>query len=243
MNPLLHLRNVIVILGVLTWTLCCGVIGIFLMLIIWDGRKVQYINARYLWSPLACMICRIKVEVVGIENIDDSKAAIYIANHSSYLDILAISRVMPTGLFFVGKKELGWIPVLGLYMWVVGHFFVNRKNHSSAMKSMRIAARKILNGRSIIVFSEGTRSADGVVGRFKRGAFIIAKEGMIDIVPVAVIGAHSLLPKKSFYLRSGTIKVAVGKRIIPQQIPQFNETQLADFTREKVIELMTPKKS
>jgi 1-acyl-sn-glycerol-3-phosphate acyltransferase len=211
-----------------------------MMLLVWDGRKVQYINARYLWSPLVCFVCGIHVKVSGIENIDKNNAAIYIANHSSYLDILAVSRVMPTGLFYVGKKELGWIPVLGLYMWVVGHFFVDRKNHSAAMNSMRRAAKKILNGRSIIVFAEGTRSSDGQVGKFKRGAFIIAKEGMIDVAPLSIIGAHKLLPKKSFMLQSGPIDVKFGTRITSEEIKKYSETELADITRKKVIELMYP---
>lgn len=239
MNFFPQLRNAIVILIALTWTLCCGLLGTLLMLLIWDGRKVQYINARYLWSPFVCFVCRIQVNASGIHNIDKNHAAIYIANHSSYIDILAISRVMPTGLFYVGKKELAWIPVLGLYMWAVGHFFVDRKNHSSAMMSMRKAAQKILNGRSIVVFAEGTRSSDGRVGKFKRGAFVIAKEGLIDIVPVAIIGAHALLPKKSFFLRSGVIEVKFGKRIPSSEIEAYNENTLADITRQKVIELMT----
>jgi len=241
MKVFAQLRNVVIILIALAWTLCCGLIGIVMMLLIWDGRKVQYINARYLWSPLICFVCRIHVKVKGIENIDKTHAAIYIANHSSYLDILAVSRVMPKGLFYVGKKELGWMPVLGLYMWVVGHFFVDRKNHSAAMNSMRKAARKISNGRSILVFAEGTRSSDGRVGKFKRGAFIIAKEGMIDIVPLAIKGASSLLPKKSFMLRSGIIEIQFGHRITTDEIAALSENELADHSRQKVIAMMNHK--
>jgi len=241
MNFFPQLRNAIIILIALTWTLCCGLLGTLLMLLIWDGRKVQYINARYLWSPFVCFVCRIQVKPSGIHNIDKNHAAIYIANHSSYIDILAISRVMPTGLFYVGKKELAWIPVLGLYMWAVGHFFVDRKNHSAAMTSMRKAAEKIQNGRNIIVFAEGTRSSDGQVGRFKRGAFIIAKEGKIDILPIAVIGAHKVLPKKSFMLRSGFVEVKFGTRIAYKEFETLSENELADFTRQKVIELLNPK--
>ena len=107
------------------------------------------------------------------------------------------------------------------------------------MMNMRKAAQKILNGRSIVVFAEGTRSSDGRVGKFKRGAFVIAKEGLIDIVPVAIIGAHALLPKKSFFLRSGVIEVKFGKRIPSSEIEAYNENTLADITRQKVIELMT----
>lgn len=236
-----QLLNIVVILIALTWTLCCGFMGILMMLLIWDGKKVQYITARYLWSPLVCFVCRIQVNVSGIENIDKTNAAIYIANHSSYLDILAVSRVMPTGLFYVGKKELGWIPVLGLYMWLIGHFFVDRKNHSTAMNSMRKAARKICDGRSILVFAEGTRSSDGHIGKFKRGSFIIAKEGMIDIVPVAIKGANSLLPKKSILLKSGVIEIQFGHRITTDEIAALSENELAVYTRQQVIAMMNHK--
>ena len=126
-------------------------------------------------------------------------------------------------------------------MWVVGHFFVDRKNHSAAMNSMRKAARKISDGRSILVFAEGTRSSDGRVGKFKRGAFIIAKEGMIDIVPLAIKGANSLLPKKSFMLQSGIIEIQFGHRITTDEIAAFSENELAENTRQKVIAMMNHK--
>jgi 1-acyl-sn-glycerol-3-phosphate acyltransferase len=238
MKVIAYLRNSAIIVIALTWTIICGLLGIIMMLFIWNGRRVQFINARYLWSPLVCFICRIHVRIHGRQNIDKTKSAIYVANHSSYLDILAISRVMPKPLFFVGKKELGWIPVLGLYMWMVGHFFVDRKNHSAAMSSMRKAARKIQQGYDVIVFAEGTRSAQGKVGRFRRGAFIIAKEGMIDIVPVAVIGAHKLLPKKSFLIRKGNIEVSFGSPITSTTIEEHNDIELASITQGRVVQLI-----
>jgi len=116
-------------------------------------------------------------------------------------------------IFFIAKKEIKQIPFLGWYMTIAGMIFLDRSNHENAMRSMRNAGNEIKKGKNIISFPEGTRSKTNQIGLFKRGSFIIAKEGNIPIVPVAIKGSNQINPSGTLMLRKGTIKTKIGKPI------------------------------
>ena len=116
-------------------------------------------------------------------------------------------------IFFIAKKEIKQIPFLGWYMTIAGMIFLDRSNHENAMRSMRNAGNEIKKGKNIISFPEGTRSKTNQIGLFKRGSFIIAKEGNIPIVPVAIKGSNQINPSGTLILRKGTIKTKIGKPI------------------------------
>ena len=116
-------------------------------------------------------------------------------------------------IFFIAKKEIKQIPFLGWYMTIAGMIFLDRSNHENAMRSMRNAGNEIKKGKNIISFPEGTRSKTNQIGLFKRGSFIIAKEGNIPIVPVAIYGSNQINPSGTLTLRKGTIKTKIGKPI------------------------------
>jgi 1-acyl-sn-glycerol-3-phosphate acyltransferase len=102
---------------------------------------------------------------------------------------------------------------------------------------MRKAAEIIAKGKNVITFPEGTRSKDGKTAVFKRGTFIIAQEGQIDIMPIAVVNAENILPRGAFIIKPGTIEVRIGKRIRAEEFAEMNAEQTADFVRTKVIQL------
>lgn len=187
---------------------------------------------------MICLITGVRIKVKGLEGIDGRKPAIYVANHASHLDILAISRIMPIGLFYIGKKELAYYPILGQYMKLIGHIFVDRKNRELAMESMRMAAEKIKNGKSIISYPEGTRSKTGEMNVFKRGSFIIAKEGKIDVVPIAIRGSREALQSGSYSIRPGIIEVIIGERISSDMYTHLSAEEIASLAQERVRNLM-----
>jgi 1-acyl-sn-glycerol-3-phosphate acyltransferase len=123
-------------------------------------------------------------------------------------------------------------------MYLIGHIFVDRKNREKAMISMRKAAQIIAAGKNVITFPEGTRSKDGKLAIFKRGTFIIAKEGRIDIMPIAVVNADKILPRDSFRIQPGTIEVRIGQRIKAEEFQHMNAEQTAEYVRAKVAALM-----
>ena len=223
---------------IILWTAICGLLGIVLMLITWNGQWVHYFEGRYLFCPPVLFLARVKLKVTGLENLDTKKPCIYVSNHVSHLDVVAIARAIPLGLFYIGKKELKKVPVLGQYMYLIGHIFIDRKNREKAMASMRKAAQLINQGKNVITFPEGTRTRDGKTAIFKRGTFIIAKEGSIDIQPIAVVNADKILPRDSFMIKPGTIEVRVGKRISAHEIEDLNAEAAAEYVRKRVIALL-----
>ncbi len=230
--------NIIQVALIFIWTAVCGILGMVLMLFAWNGIWVHKVNSLYMFSPVIRAIALVRVKAHGLEKIKRGRSAIYVANHESLLDILAVASVMPVGLFYVAKKELAKVPVMGQYMRFIGHIFIDRKNKVKSMQSMRVAAQKIKAGKSVISFPEGTRSKTGNVEMFKLGSFIIAKEGGISIVPIAIQGSRELLPSGSFALRPGTIHVCIGDEITPDEIQNKTVEQLSEMARQQVISML-----
>ena len=138
-------------------------------------------------------------------------------------------------IFFIAKKEIKQIPFLGWYMTVAGMIFLDRSNHENAMRSMRNAGNEIKKGKNIVSFPEGTRSKTNQIGQFKRGSFIIAKEGKIPIVPVAIKGSNQINPSGTLTIRKGIIKTKIGKPIYYKD--EETTESFANRTRKEV-ELM-----
>lgn len=226
------------ILIVIVWTLFSGIFGMLLLLLLWNPALTQMITTRWIWSPVLLGVCGVRVRLHGKENIDMQNTHVYVANHASQFDIVALCRVMPITLFFVAKKELAKIPIVGWYIYLLGHIYVDRSNAESAKQSMKDAATKIKGGKNVISFAEGTRSKTGELLMFRRGPFIIAKQGNIDIVPVAIEGSHYVLASGSFKPRSGVINIYIGKVISHKEYQNMTVEELAAFAREKVKDLL-----
>ncbi len=219
---------------VVLWTIFCGLFGILVLAIIWSPTHTQMFVTRWVWSPILCLVCGVKVKLHGAENIDYRIPRVHVANHASQFDIVALCRVMPITLFYVVKNELKKIPVVGWYIYVLGHIYVDRKNQESAKRSMQKAAEKIKAGKNIISFAEGTRSKTGELLMFRRGPFLIAKEGNIDVVPVAIEGSYHVLRSGSYVPQSGTINIYIGKAITSKEYENMTVEELASHTRERV---------
>lgn len=233
MNVLLApFRIVIIFLSVALF----GLTGLVLRAVgVSQHRVVYWVNHKW-FAPLVCVVCGIRMQIRGQENIRNDRPAIYCANHASLLDIPVICRAFPIPLFFVAKQSLSKVPFLGWFIRATGMIFVDRGNRDKAMASMRRAAGLIQEGKNVITFPEGTRSQDGELQMFKRGSFIIALEGNLPVVPVAVEGTSERLPKKSWILRSGPVTVTIGQPLLSSQQNDTPES-LAAQTRQAVADL------
>jgi 1-acyl-sn-glycerol-3-phosphate acyltransferase len=132
---------------------------------------------------------------------------------------------------------LSKVPFLGWYMKAVGMIFVDRGNREKARNSMQGAAELINSGRNVISFPEGTRSKTGELMMFKRGSFVIAQEGKIDIVPIGISGARNVLASGSSALRPGVIYVNIGKPIDIKKHQDLSDEELAELARGEVARL------
>ncbi len=179
------------------------------------------------WSKLALKICGINVITRGKENISYNGAYIFVTNHASMFDIPAFMSVFPR-VRIMFKKELSYVPLWGWALKWGHHIMVDRTRGSEAMKSLDRAAEAIKTGGSVVLFAEGTRTRDGKLQPFKRGAFALAAKSGVPIVPIAINGSFKILPKKSLDIRPSPIELVIEKPIDTSDIS----------TREEEIVLM-----
>ncbi|HEX4621650.1 MAG TPA: lysophospholipid acyltransferase family protein [Myxococcaceae bacterium] len=183
------------------------------MLVTWNKDSGVWL-ARSWWSPfLVRVVAGAKLTVIGLENVDPKRPTVYVSNHQSTLDIPVLFMAIPVNFRFVAKSQLRWVPVLGWYLWLGGHIFVNRSNRRSAVRSLRAAAQKIHDGCSILMYPEGTRSPDGRILPFKKGPFSLAVEAGVSVCPVTVEGTARIMPKNRWKITPGPVKVKIGKPI------------------------------
>ena len=237
MKWLLLPLNVIQAVVILVWTAFSGIFAMFLRIFFSPKRVVLFIS-HWFWSPVMLLFTFMHLKVRGRENITPKVPCIYVANHVSQLDIMVLVRAITVPLFFVAKMELKKVPVLSQYITAMGMIFIDRKDKEKAMTSMREAIARIRAGYDVITFPEGTRSKTGELMVFKRGTFIIAKEGNIPVVPVAIRGTEKMLPSGSFTLRPGRAEVIIGRPVQPEVFAHLSPEETAAFFREKVKELL-----
>lgn len=173
-------------------------------------RRFQHYRA---WARRILFCAGIKIEITGLENIEKGKSYVFVANHSSYFDIPAVFVAIPQQMRIMYKKELEKIPLFGWYLWASDFIPVERQESSSARRSLSKAMRLVREDVSVLLFPEGTRSVDGKLQEFKRGAFILALKSGKELVPLTIIGSHKLLPKGKIYFTSGKINLIVEKPI------------------------------
>jgi len=177
------------------------------------NRQFPLYVARTLFSRVLLKIAGIKLTTYGVENVPTDRPVIFVANHCSHLDIGVLCRVAPINLHFIGKKELVWIPIVGWYMFIAGHIMIDRSNKRKALESLKKAAIKIKNGKSVAMYPEGTRSKTGEMGEFKKGAFHLAIDADVSIIPVHIKGTYRVWPSKVNRIAPGPVTVRIGKPI------------------------------
>lgn len=204
------------------WSLAC-VLGITLwhglrasvgaLLGIADRQGGLYDRAPRDWARHVVSATGLEVEAVGLERLDPGRPYVFVANHASFVDVWVLLAYLPGSLRFIAKQKLFSIPVFGRALRATGQIAVDRRDLDAATQSYEGAAREVRGGRSVIVFSEGTRSRDGRLREFKKGAFVLAIIAGVPLVPVYLRGTYRLLPRGSPWLRPGSVGLVVGEPI------------------------------
>jgi 1-acyl-sn-glycerol-3-phosphate acyltransferase len=150
----------------------------------------------------------IRVQVDGVDVVEKDKSYIFMSNHLSFLDGPLLYFIIPQPIRVILKKEIFKIPIIGQGMKHVGFVPVDRKGIRGGKKSIDHAARLMKEkGYSFLIFPEGTRSRNGLLQKFRRGGFFLALASQSAIVPISIQGTYELMPKGSFFVKKGTIKV------------------------------------
>ncbi len=187
------------------------------------------------WAEGLAQAWGMEVEAFGLEQLDATQTYVFMANHLSHADIVAMFVALPRNVGFLAKRELRKVPFLAQAMVAGGHVFVDRQDNAQARTTMAQAARDVAAGASLVVFPEGTRGRSEAVQPFKRGGFHLARQAGVAVVPVGIRGTRQIIGREDFVVHPGKVEVHVGK---PIRATQFdNVGPFADYTRKRVAEL------
>lgn len=176
-------------------------------------RRVHQNSIRWARSIIALSPIW-RLVVTGREHLRPGKQYIVIANHQSLLDILAVCAALPLNFKFLAKRELFYIPLMGWAMALAGYVPVDRASHKSGREAVQRITRVLKSGVSVLLFPEGTRSPDGKIQAFKMGAFKLAQDNKVEILPIVIDGTGQALPKKSWLIRKkSSFIVSIGESV------------------------------
>ena len=198
-------------------------------------RNAEFVHkVQQFWSRSFYRLMFLPVTVEGLEHIQPGQSYVFVSNHQSMFDVWLIYGWLPVIFKWLMKAELRRVPFVGIACKAAGHIFVDRKNPKAAIESMEDIKKQLKDGVCTVIFPEGTRTKDGQVGRFKRGAFQIALDLKLPIIPISLSGCYDVLPKGKPFVYRRPVRMYVGE---PIDITQFeNNNDAIDFVRNKVIE-------
>jgi putative phosphoserine phosphatase/1-acylglycerol-3-phosphate O-acyltransferase len=161
------------------------------------------------WGDLAASAAGIDLRVEGQEHLWSDRPAVFIFNHQSGLELVLMLKLLRRDFTGIAKQELRQNPIFGPLFSAAGVVFVDRSNTAKAIQALGPAVEALRHGRSLIIAPEGTRSTTAAVGRFKKGAFRLAMDAGVPIVPVVFRNVLDALPKGAFVVRPAVVEVVV----------------------------------
>jgi len=205
--------NTLQLVYTIAWTAGCITLALLVLLLTFGNRRIPLRMAARLWAPGLLRGAGAKLQVEGLERVDFSRPHVFVANHQSMIDICALFRALPVPVRFVIKQELAKVPFVGWYARAMGMVFIERGHAREAAMRLHGVVSIVRAGASLCAFPEGTRSRDGSVGAFKGGAFQVALQAGVPVVPIAIAGSGAVLPASGFKVRPGTITLRIGEPI------------------------------
>lgn len=179
-----------------------------------------------LWGRGCLWLAGLKLHVCGIENLPSEGPAIYVCNHQSNFDIALLYAGLPIQFRWMAKQELFNIPLFGITMKRAGYIPIDRSNRRQAMRSITAAARRIQEGASVVIFPEGTRTPDGQLQNFKKGALLIATKAQVPVIPMAISGSYQVQPRERLRITPAPVKLTIlpaiaASELTPAQIDKL----------------------
>lgn len=185
-----------------------------------------------LWSRLWCWLAFVKVTVSGRENIDDKTSYVFVCNHQGAYDIFSIYGYLGHNFRWMMKASLRKIPFVGLACECSKQIYVDKSTPAKLRKTMSRAEQQLQNGMSLVVFPEGSRTPDGKIHRFKRGAFMLADEFGLPVVPVTICGCYEVMPRTALLPKWGHIRLTIHKPIFPGPDGKYDLPKLMEESKE-----------
>jgi len=161
------------------------------------------------WARVMAWVTPMRVRVEGREHIDPDQSYVLVSNHQSQYDIFVLYGWLGVDFKWVMKKELRNVPGIGVACHRLGHVFIDRSNRAAAIATLDDAKKKIANGTSVVFFPEGTRSRSGHLKDFKKGAFRMAIDLGLPILPLTITGTRDVLPAGTTDLLPGSARLII----------------------------------
>lgn len=194
---------------------------------LFGGRRWGYYPPA-LWSRIMCLLSWVKVEVHGRENISRGTSYVFVANHQGAFDIFSIYGYLGHNFRWMMKKSLEKMPMVGWACKKSGQIFVDNSSPGAIRQTMEAAEKQLKGGMSLVVFPEGARTWDGKMRKFKRGAYTLAQEFNLPVVPLTIDGAFHVMPRTAKLPRYGKIILTIHQPIAS------SETDLIELSRQAI---------
>ena len=167
------------------------------------------------WSRCVCTLLLVRVKVVGRENIDPRTSYVFVCNHQGAFDIWTIYGYLGHNFKWLMKKSLEKVPFVGKACKSAGHVMVDDSNPRGVRQTIEESEERLRGGMSVVIFPEGSRTRDGHLTPFKRGAFMLASEFKLPVVPLTIDGAFKAMPRTTYNVTPGRITLTIHKPIYP----------------------------
>lgn len=196
-----------------------------------------------MWARMMLRICGLNVEVLrGAEFLRPDGPCIFVANHQGLLDAIVFPAILDAPMFYPLKKEAVWMPFIGWFAWITGQPRIDRKDPVRAIQAMDATAGLLRAGICTLMFPEGTRTRDGKLGPFKRGAFRLSMDTGLPIVAITLIDSYDRMPMGTYALTPGTIHVVVdspvptadwNRKNVVARVGELRQRFLSNLTEER----------
>ncbi len=185
------------------------------------------------WAKVFCILSLVKVSVRGRENIDKRTSYVFVANHQGAYDIFSVYGYLGHNFKWMMKKSLRKIMLVGYTCQKCGHIFVDRSSPTAIRRTIETAEKRLCDGMSLVVFPEGARTFTGKMGPFKKGAYQLALEFHLPLVPVTIDGSFDIMPRMRYVPRPGRIVLTIHKPIAPPA-DEAARTEVIEQTRQAI---------
>lgn len=191
------------------------------------------------WCHVLTWCVPVRVVVEGMENVDPNRSFVVVANHQSQFDIPVIYGFCGLDLRWVMKAELRKVPFVAAGCRAIGHIFVDRSNPEQARAAINQAVGRLRSGTGLLFFAEGTRSRSGRLLNFKKGAFRVALDQKMPVLPMTVVGTRDVMPADSIRIRPGTVRLRIHPPIETADMGLADLGRLRDRVRETIASGLT----
>ena len=202
--------------------------------IITKNENIMYAPVRF-FVRLGLALVGVRVEAKGLDLTDPNQTYIFTPNHQSFIEVPLLVTYLKHNFAYLAKKELFKYPIWKQGITLIGVVPIDRSNTQSAVESARLATEKLRNGKSYVIYPEGTRSRDGRLLPFKKGAFMMAIEAGVPIVPVSISGSTKIMPKGEIKIFPSTVYITVHEPISTAGYSRENIAELMKTTRAKIV--------